>query len=158
MSEPRWLLDGMLGRLARHLRFVGHDTAYAPDTSDDDLIVRAIRESRILVTRDRTLAARSAPSLLLRSVDIRGQWREVREAYPALPWGVVFDRCSRCNSSVAPGAESGLGELPATVPMRARNGAIPVFRCPACGHLYWEGSHTAHIRQQHREWGEGGAP
>src|SRR5579883_2502967 len=50
---PRaFLADRMLGRLARWLRIMGHDTAYERALPDDDLIEQALREDRWLLTRD----------------------------------------------------------------------------------------------------------
>jgi hypothetical protein len=62
----RFLLDVHLGALARRLRLVGIDTAYANDASDDALITQASAERRILLTQDRGLLRRRAVWLGLR--------------------------------------------------------------------------------------------
>ncbi|HZD03737.1 MAG TPA: Mut7-C RNAse domain-containing protein [Longimicrobiales bacterium] len=49
---PRFLADAMLGRLARWLRTLGFDTAFDDAIADDELIRRAVRESRVILTRD----------------------------------------------------------------------------------------------------------
>ncbi len=56
---PRFLLDGMLGSLARWLRIGGYDTEYRKDTEDDELVDEALRWSRILLTRDEVLVIRA---------------------------------------------------------------------------------------------------
>ncbi len=50
------LCDHMLGSLARWLRLMGYDTAYPEPGPDRDLIDRARKEGRILLTRDKELA------------------------------------------------------------------------------------------------------
>ena len=36
-EQPRFLVDGMLGSLARKLRILGFDTVYDPKSEDDEL-------------------------------------------------------------------------------------------------------------------------
>ena len=51
----RYVCDAMLGRLARWLRLLGHDTLYA-DVGDAELL--RLGETRRVLTRDRELACR----------------------------------------------------------------------------------------------------
>jgi len=59
---PCFFADVMLGRLARWLRVLGHDTAYQTDIEDPALVDRAEAEGRVLPTRDRHLVPISVPS------------------------------------------------------------------------------------------------
>jgi uncharacterized protein len=153
MEEPRWLIDEMLGRLSRYLRFLGYDTEYVRGVSDDAIVARAREEGRRLITRDRTLSRRVPRAVLLSRTDIAGQMRELRAAYPNLRFEVRFDRCSLCNGhllagSKVPSEESVLERLPPEV----RQGRTPLYTCQTCGHLYWEGSHTRNVRRRLVEW------
>jgi len=38
LENPKFLVDGMLGKLARKLRIFGFDTTYLSNTDDDNLI------------------------------------------------------------------------------------------------------------------------
>ena len=58
-TEPRFLLDGHLGRLARHLRLLGFDTAHQAQADDAALAATAAAEDRILLTRDLDLLKRA---------------------------------------------------------------------------------------------------
>lgn len=148
--RPRWLADEMVGRLARYLRFMGYDTAYVRGLGDREVAELVHREARVLLTRDRDLSRRVLGSLLLASPQIAEQVRAVHRAYPMLTFAVRFDRCSLCN-----------GELRPTDPVRH---ALPVpdvvepsdsrprFECVACGHRYWEGSHTDRVRRDIAAW------
>ena len=53
---PRFVVDTMLGRLARWLRAMGYDTLYPGQAEDRRLLQLSRAEERILVTRDRMLA------------------------------------------------------------------------------------------------------
>jgi len=57
-SEPRFVIDGHLGRLAAGLRMLGLDCLYEGQAADDQLYEEALRESRYLLTRDRRLLMR----------------------------------------------------------------------------------------------------
>lgn len=146
MPDPRWLADEMLGRLARYLRFLGFDTAYARGRSDPEIERWAARDGRLLLTRDRALAARVPGSVLLSSGVLDDQLRTVRAAAPGLAFHVAFTRCTECNGALAPVAEAPDASGPHdTASGRAPAGAR-LYRCTACGHVYWDGSHTAQVR------------
>jgi uncharacterized protein with PIN domain len=56
----RFIIDTMLGNLVTWLRLLGFDTVYINSRDDGEIILRALSEARVLVTRDKELAARSA--------------------------------------------------------------------------------------------------
>jgi uncharacterized protein with PIN domain len=47
-----FILDGMLGKLARWLRMMGHDVKYSNKMDDAELLVIAKKDSRVLLTKD----------------------------------------------------------------------------------------------------------
>lgn len=148
----------MLGRLARYLRFLGCDTAWERGLGDDEIVRRAADEGRVVITRDRGLAARSAGAILLRSPHVGEQLGELAAAWPALPRQVTFDRCSECNGTLRPWAPPAEGPWPDGVPRERIAGGLAVFECPNCGRRYWEGSHTTAIRRSLATWLPAGAP
>ena len=131
------ICDHMLGSLARWLRFMGHDTAYPKAMDDRDLIRKAREEDRVLITRDKELAARFAGAIVVRSDVLEAQIREVASALPLR----VFDplsRCSVCNTPIEPASLEAVRDLvPEGVLARER----AFWRCPTCGKVYWQGSH-----------------
>lgn len=138
MTMPAFLCDAMLGRLARDLRLLGYDTAYAgPEETDGAILARARRDGRVLLTNDRALAARAgADALLLARED---ELEELVERLGLRPRAVDFlTRCTECGARLVAGARRAADPAPAHVDR--------VARCAACGHVYWEGSHVAAIR------------
>lgn len=127
----------MLGSLARWLRFMGYDTAYPTAMEDRDLIRIAREEGRILLTRDKELAARFEGAIHVRSDDLEVQIREVASA---LPVRVVdpLSRCSVCNTPIEPARREDVREL---VPEGVLERQKEFWRCPSCGKVYWQGSH-----------------
>ena len=144
-ASLRLLADGMLGRLARWLRLLGYDAAYENDAADLQLARRARAESRVLLTRDRALAARRGlRTLLIESEKLEEQVRQVRQALGPPP-EPALSRCSLCNVPLKPATrEEVAGRIPVYV---ARTHSR--FRvCPACGRVYWEGTHLERMREQ----------
>jgi len=139
MTEQKLLLDAMVGKLAPYLRMCGYDAVYCldEDIEADDLILDYAQEDgRTIVTRDRSLAARSDEAVLLESKDVRDQLREFDTAGFELELSETPERCGRCNGPVR-GIDSD-EETPEYAPDPT---AINLWRCEECGQYFWKGSH-----------------
>lgn len=144
MSEPRFLSDHMLARLGRWLCFLGYDSALAGKDMADDLrlMEKALREGRILLTRDTRLPeVRGLRKIVLREQSFEGQLKRVAaEAGLKADPARLFTRCTLCNLELeAESRERALAEAPAKV----RELDTRFFRCPGCRRLYWSGTHVA---------------
>ena len=141
----RLLLDVMLGKLATLLRMCGYDAAYALDReieADDEILALTEREGRLLITRDRELAARAEQSILLESKDVDDQLRELGEAGLKLSLDEP-SRCAICNDSLEPVTTG--EETPEYAPDLDEQ---PVWRCPDCDQYFWRGSHWDDVEQR----------
>jgi uncharacterized protein len=135
----RFLCDEMLGRLARLLRAAGYDTYLAADGEDDaELIKLARREGRILVTRDKRLAAAAAESVLVSGFGVDAEAKSLTRAI-VMDWDFApFTRCVMDNAHLREATDDEIERMPA----KARELGGPLRTCPACGRLYWPGSHV----------------
>lgn len=134
----RLLVDAMCGRLARYLRFCGHDAAYAPDRgveADDAIESLARREERTILTRDHAIGGGDLDVIHLGATDLDGQLRAVARAGIALEPSERPSRCGRCNGVLRPASDA--EEAPGYVP----RGAEALSRCRRCGRYFWRGSH-----------------
>ena len=148
----RYIADLMLIRLARWLRMAGQDVSCPPEEADDSaLIEAALKEERILLTRDRLLARRcekaGAGCLLIRSSDIDEQLCELMAA--GLSLELNPERCTLCNGTL----EEVEGPKKTDDRAGSEEGSIH-WRCQRCGKIYWRGSHWRGIRERL----EGGGP
>ena len=150
------IADAMLGRLARWLRALGHDVLYDEALDDAALARRARGEGRLLLTRDRRLCAeqRAPDPLRCRVLDAQKPRAQIREL--AGPLGLftpgwrdgLFTRCMVCNTALEPATFDEVeGRLPPDVRPDPRVRSAGFRRCPACGRVYWEGSHTRRMRR-----------
>jgi uncharacterized protein with PIN domain len=142
-SAPRFVVDAMLGRLARWLRVLGYDALYSSGADDAALVRRALAEERILLTRDVELARRRGVRVILISDDRIGpQLREIVEILH-LSAHEAFSRCINCN---APLVEFDRARARDLVPPYVFATQTRFRRCAECGKVYWRGSHWAHMR------------
>ncbi|HZJ54801.1 MAG TPA: Mut7-C RNAse domain-containing protein [Myxococcaceae bacterium] len=140
LREPRFVLDGHLGRLAAYLRMLGFDALWDQQPSDADLARISANERRILLTRDRGLLKRNQVThgLLVRATHPEQQLREVVERLHLQRLAGPFTRCLRCNGALERVQLAAVeGELPPKVRARIEE----VRRCTGCGKLYWAGTH-----------------
>lgn len=144
---PRFMVDVMLGRLARWLRVIGCDAAYEEGIEDAELVRRAVEERRIVLTRDRALPGEwwIDNFLLIESEAPMEQLQQVVRVF-ALPWSeALFTRCTLCND---PLQVLDAREMERCVPPRVRRLHAGFSRCPSCGRLYWKGSHVERMRRR----------
>ncbi len=139
----RFVVDVMLGSLARWLRRMGYDADYANQRDDPELVRIARAENRVLLTRDRELAGhRGARTLLVESQTLDEQLAQVTAAFPLAP-GSASGRCSECNSPLVDVAP---GEVAHQVPAYVLRHHTRFQRCPGCHRIYWQGSHWKNMQ------------
>jgi len=141
-DEPRFICDDHCGRLARWLRFLGFDCAYERDISDNLLLRHAIREQRIILTRDHSLATRAmARSVIqLDSSDPLAQVRQVLDGlHLAADRGRIGTQCTICNRPTIAVRRETVALL---VPPYVRKTQQHFRRCRECGRIYWKATHV----------------
>ncbi len=139
-DPPRFLLDCHLGRLTSYLRMLGFDCLYRNDYTDKGIAASLESDKRILLTRDRRLLMRKSVvyGYCLRSLNSRQQLLEVVRRFELAGRVTPFHRCLRCNHPLEPVDKSMI--IDRLEPLTKRY--FDEFHlCPACGQIYWKGSH-----------------
>ena len=151
----KFIVDSMLGRLARWLRLLGCDTLYYPRIEDRRLIRIASEEDRVLITRDTRLVRMRGLKhfLLLHENDPFEQLKKVIITFNLNPFELrkdgietrPYSRCSLCNT------------LLQSVPKEQAKPYVPEYvyqtsesfkQCPTCGKFYWKGTHPEQLRKK----------
>ena len=145
----KFIVDGMLGGLARWLRILGHNVKYSNSLDDVQLLAIARKERRILLTRDFELYQHST----VKGVDsfyIEGQTQEERLAEIAKRFDIKLEidmatsRCPKCNTKVKPISKE---KVAGKVEKSTFDHYNEFWKCPKCGQIYWQGAHWTRIRK-----------
>jgi hypothetical protein len=150
----RFLCDEMLAPLARLLRAAGYDTYLASGGEPDAGLLKLAREEgRILVTRDKQLAADAPESVLVEGRGVEAEAESLSRGV-VLNWSFApFTRCVVDNARLR---EATLDEID-RMPRSAQERPGPFRACPACQRLYWPGSHVRRMGERLQGL-SGGAP
>jgi uncharacterized protein with PIN domain len=147
LTRIAFTVDANAGRLATLLRTLGFDTAYDQTMDDAPLAELAVRESRILLTKDRSLLKRSLIvfGCLIRTDDPHGQLRAVLRLFDLRPPYHLFSRCLPCNALLEPVPKAEI--MHRLLPLTRRHYS-DFHHCPHCDKLYWPGSHHDRMRER----------
>jgi len=151
-ARPRFLCDVMLARLARFLRAAGLDTTLADSSASDAHILReAIDEERWLLTADRKIMEHKAAKghvIQMPFGSLDAQAATLNTLF-AIDWlGNAFTRCLLDNTPLLPAT----AEHALLVPADVRRAEQAMSACPACGRVYWRGSHYQRMRGKLASW------
>jgi uncharacterized protein with PIN domain len=146
---PRFACDAMLGSLARWLRAAGYDAFWQIDIDDWDLVRRALREGRVLlssdtgifkigIVRDGEVAGRLVPHGLSKLGQLEWVLRELQ-----LP--LREPRCMACGGPLHPITRE---EAAGRVPEKTFGWLDRYEECERCGQLFWQGTHWRRIEEQ----------
>ena len=143
---PKFLADENVGKLGRWLRILGYDVAYQSPALDAQLALKALRENRIILTRDREFVQRRMVErhLLLTSQDPVEQLKQViRTFHLKLDRNAFFTRCLDCNTPIQSVPKA---EVRSVVPDYVYRTQDQFHRCPTCDKFFWAGSHTTNFQ------------
>jgi uncharacterized protein len=141
----------MLGSVARWLRLLGYDAAYAgSQASDTEILERAEREGRFLATRDVQLVQRALQrgigALLLKEASKEEQvLLLLMHAGAKLDPERFFTRCTECGALLEKVDKADVANV---VPPAVLEAHETYWRCPSCAHVYWQGSHVSEIEKK----------
>jgi len=136
----RFIVDCMLGKLAKWLKILGFDAVYLNRAEDRELLILARREKRVLLTKDQELlrVAAGLPRLFIESDDWPEQLAQVLDAFRLRKRAKPHSRCLLCNVELKNIPKRMAGNLVTPfVFERAPSFAI----CPRCGRVFWPGTH-----------------
>ena len=144
--EPRFLLDGMLGRLCRKMRMLGLNCELAVSGRSHLLLTDAENAGRTPVTTaTRAIDRAGPPPVILRHSGAAEMIAELYAAIGEAPEFAPFTLCLECNAplrEITPEAANG------RVPPRILQDFKEFHECGQCGRVYWKGSHYDAMKRQ----------
>jgi len=142
----KFILTKELGRLAKWLRILGFDTVYYNQDNLSSLIIQALRDERIILTRNQRLPqARGLKIVLIKNEKIKAQVAEILQTLKIKPDPeMMFSRCILCNVELVDIAKDKVKDK---VPEYVFNTQEDFITCPQCNRIYWQGTHWGNVRK-----------
>ncbi len=140
----RFIVTNELGKLAKRLRILGFDTIEYENAKTPELIIKALADDRIIVTRSKSVGEKLPKgTIVLASTDIDEQVRVLCEKLNLkIAKEKMFTRCTLCNEELINVPKDKIEKL---VPPRVYEAQEIFKKCPRCGKIYWQGSHLESI-------------
>jgi len=149
-EKPLFIVDAMLGKLAKKLRLLGYDSLYSSNMEDDKIIQLAKNENRILLTKDVPLCHKAKKQQILAvqitSDDEIEQFLEINEntSFGKCTVGGGSSRCPVCNGELQHIEKNDVFEK---VPTGVFENMKNFWKCTKCEKIYWEGTHIKNLQQ-----------
>lgn len=123
---------------------LGYDALFINGLNDEELVRIALKEERVLLTKDSGIMKRRVVSngdiraILIESDDVKDQLKQVVQALHLEPTSAPFTLCIECNQPLIP-----LKKVEALdrVPQYVFETQEQYMQCPLCHRIYWRGTH-----------------
>jgi uncharacterized protein with PIN domain len=151
LRHSTFVLDVHLGKLARMMRLLGFDCLYRNDFDDHEIVDISVRQTRIVLTRDRHLLQTSAVTrgYWVRSGNVDDQVDEVLKRFDLFSQVRSFRRCLRCNGTLARVRKEDILQHLEPKTILYYN---TFYRCRQCGQVYWKGTHFEELEKRVERW------
>ena len=149
MKQLKLITDGMLGKLTRWLRILGHDVEYTGSMDDKELMHKAKKEDRVLLTRDVELfkqaIAKGAEAFLIEDPNQTANLASLAKRFKLkLEVNVKISRCPKCNGTIRTVSKT---EIADKIPLTTSSNYNEFWQCQQCGQVYWRGAHWNRIEK-----------
>lgn len=149
-EKPLFIVDAMLGKLAKKLRLLGYDSLYSSSMDDDMILQLAKNENRILITKDVPLIRKAKKKKIwnvqITSDDEIEQFLQInkKENLGKCTVSGGNSRCPRCNGKLQYIEKN---EVSDKVPAGVLENMKDFWKCTKCEKIYWEGTHIKNLQQ-----------
>jgi uncharacterized protein with PIN domain len=150
MEEISFITTEELGKLAKWLRVLGYDCEYYPGKKESGLIIKALRDKRVLLTRtERLKKFTGIKTVVIKHDHVEDQIEQViKELGLPLDKEKVLERCVECNVPLSNVEKNDIKEK---VPEHVYNTQETFKECPGCGKVFWRGTHWDNVDKKVEE-------
>ncbi|MBN2187514.1 MAG: Mut7-C RNAse domain-containing protein [Dehalococcoidia bacterium] len=142
--EIKFIVDNNVGKLARWLRMMGYDTLLFKKKNDSKMIRIALRENRVILTKDtqlmkrRVITSGKLKAVLITQNDPKAQLQATVGNLNLSYFFSPFSLCLECNQRLMPRDKK---EVQNSVPPYVFKTQNQYMECPVCHRIYWQGTH-----------------
>jgi uncharacterized protein with PIN domain len=151
----RFICDDNLGKLTKWLRTLGYDTLFFDPIEDGELVARALKEDRVVLSRDTQLSRfkfKLGENLLhIESDKPLEQLKQVVDHFKLKPdKESVFCRCSVCNEPLEKVEKERIKDRLYPYVYKTQDHFV---HCPRCDRIYWSATHVERMAKTLSEHG-----
>ena len=149
-NKPSFLVDAMLGNLAKKLRLMGFDSFYSSSIEDEDLLNKAKTEKRVIITKDEQLSQNAKKmDIPLVNITSNDEIAQILQINKILNVGKFIisgntSRCSLCNGELQKTEKSLVLKK---IPKGVLENIEDFWTCKNCKKIYWAGNHIKKLQQ-----------
>ena len=147
----KFIVDHNVGKLAGWLRMLGYDSVFFDGADDTFMVRQALAEGRIILTRDtgvmkrRVITSGRLKAVLFETEEPEQQMRQLMAEFDLYSQARPFTLCLEDNQ---PLVERSPEEVKGKVPPYVYKTQKQYMECPACGRVYWRGTHWAAMKRK----------
>ncbi|MEW6170524.1 MAG: Mut7-C RNAse domain-containing protein [Candidatus Omnitrophota bacterium] len=140
----KFILSRELGRLVKWLRILGFDTQYFCEDKISSLIIQALRDERLILTRNKKLSQRKGIKVIEIKKDVvKDQLKELLKTLKIkLDSSMIFTRCILCNAILESVNKDDIKDKIPEYIFETQNNFVT---CPKCRRVYWQGTHWGNV-------------
>ncbi|MBT9160813.1 MAG: hypothetical protein DDT26_02109 [Dehalococcoidia bacterium] len=133
---------------------LGYDALFINGLDDNELVRIALKEGRVLLTRDTGILRRGVAFtgkikvVLIEADNVREQLRQVVEALHLESGSDPFSLCLECNEPLIPRGREEVRDLVPPYVFRTQEQYV---QCPGCNRIYWRGTHWQRMNEELEE-------
>lgn len=140
------ILTRELGRLAKWLRIFGFDTIYFKQPRFSKLLLVAMQENRIIVTKNTRIGNHRGVRIVRVVSNILKE--QLCEVFKSLGINIeemrLFCRCTICNQELTRVSKD---EVKGKVPEFVFDTQNEFLACNKCSRIYWQGTHWGNVKE-----------
>lgn len=147
-SMIKFICDDNLGKLAKCLRTLGYDTLFRLTIEDGELVSFALKENRIILSRDTKLSRFKIKDkyLLIQSEKPLEQLKQVVDHFQLrMDKNLLFSRCLVCNQPLQKVEKEKIRERLYPYVYQTQENFV---YCSVCDRIYWAGTHVERMTKK----------
>ena len=145
-----FLVDSMLGNIARKFRLLGFDSKYFSTIKKEQFLAIAKNENRVVVTKDHHLSnicsKQNIATIELFNVNETDQIIEICKKLniPKCKINMNYIRCTLCNGVIESIEKKKILDI---IPAKVTQNIEYFWICNSCNKIYWEGTHIRNLQK-----------
>ena len=149
----KFFCDDNLGKLAKWLRTLGYDTLFRLTIEDGELVSLALKENRIILSRDTKLSRFKIKDkyLLIQSEKPLEQLKQVMDHFKLeVKEDLLFSRCLLCNKPLQKVEKEKIKDRLYPYVHQTQENFV---YCSVCDKIYWSATHVERMTEKLAEGG-----